>query len=45
MTFQPIEPYAVDTSSGVMNRPGFRGGSVTWNRPLLGLVFQGSARG
>jgi transposase InsO family protein len=28
-----------------LNRPGFRGGSVTWNRPLLGLVFQGSARG
>ena len=29
---------------GVLNRPGFRGGSVTWNRPLLGRVFQGSAR-
>ena len=27
-----------------LNRPGFRGGSVTWNRPLWGRVFQGSAR-
>ena len=28
----------------LLNRPGFRGGSVTWNRPRSGRVFQGSAR-
>jgi integrase len=27
-----------------LNRPGFRGGSVTWNQPQSGRVFQGSAR-
>ena len=25
-----------------LNRPGFRGGSVTWNQPRLGRVFQRS---
>jgi len=28
-----------------VNRPGFRGGSITWNRPRRGRVLQGSARG
>ncbi len=27
-----------------LNRPGFRGGSITWIRPRRGRVFQGSAR-
>lgn len=27
-----------------VNRPGFRRGSVTWNQPRSGQVFQGSAR-
>lgn len=27
-----------------LNRPGFRGGSVTWNQPRSGRVSQGSAR-
>ncbi len=27
-----------------MNRPGFRGGSVTWNQPRSGRVFEGRAR-
>ncbi|WP_251840523.1 hypothetical protein, partial [Oceanitalea stevensii] len=26
-----------------LNRPGFRRGSVTWNQPRSGQVFQGSA--
>ena len=26
----------------VLNRPGFRGGSVTWNQPRSGRVFQRS---
>ncbi|MDN4175878.1 hypothetical protein QWY28_23195 [Nocardioides sp. SOB77] len=27
-----------------VNRPGFRGGSVTWNQPRSGRVSEGSAR-
>ncbi|MBE1609850.1 hypothetical protein [Actinopolymorpha pittospori] len=30
--------------SRILKRPGFRGDSVTWIRPLRGRVFQGSAR-
>ena len=28
----------------LLNRPGFRGGSITWIRPRRGRVFQGNAR-
>lgn len=27
-----------------VNRPGFRGGSATWNRPRSGQVVEGSSR-
>ena len=35
---------AVPVAAGAVNRPGFRGGSVSWFRPRRGRVLQGSAR-
>src|SRR4051812_40961897 len=29
----------------ILNRPGFRGGSVTWNQPRLGRVSEGKCSG
>lgn len=33
---------STDLKVGDLNRPGFRGGSVTWNQPRSGRVFQRS---
>ena len=30
--------------TGTLNRPGFRGGSVTWNQPRSGRVLEGSSQ-
>ena len=42
ITHKRTRPYRPQTN-GKVNRPGFRGGSVTWNQPRSGQVFQGSA--
>ncbi len=39
-----LGPDAIMIRDEDVNRPGFRGGSVTWNQPRSGRVSEGSAR-